>query len=202
MKRLFALSMVALSLLSGCMTTKNGNKPDNEISSQNYTKKTIAVLPVKSQTSLTTDSATPMKKALNKRISKMVKIKLPGVEIVEQQDCLEKINDAGKLEVLDKLISGYDNTGAFDKKLVASLCTTLKSDYILLPRLKIEQMNAVIAKTFVSSLEVLLLSKTSSEPVWNGIGDFKRFGIYGLGGVENDEAAQELVNLSFGKLEQ
>lgn len=202
MKKLLILSVVVLSFLTGCLTTRNGSQADNELPSQEFKKKTIAILPVKSQQKLSTDSVTPMKKALNARIGKMVRSKLPDTIIIEQQDSLEKISDAGKLELIDKLITGYDSTGAYDKKLITALCSTLRSDYILLPTLKIEQFDMVLAKTFNSSLEVSMLSKTSSEPIWSGIGDFKRHGIYGLGGVENSEAAQELVNLSFGKLEQ
>jgi hypothetical protein len=50
----------------------------------------------------------------------------------------------------------------------------------------------------VSSFEIFLLSKDRSEPVWSGLGDFKRTGIYGAGGTETDEAAAELVTLAFG----
>jgi len=201
MKRLLIYLLLALLIMSltGCITTRNSNTADNPFpSEESFKNKTVAILPVKSQTSLTTDSQTPLKKALNRKIQESSQARFNGAKIVGAQMSLETLNDAGKLEVLEKFMTSYENTGAFDKKLLSSLCTTLKSDYLLLSKSKIEQMDAVIAKTFVSSLEIILLSKDRSEPVWSGIGDFKRYGAYGAGGTETDEAAAELVTLAFG----
>jgi len=199
--KIILLVVIIFSLvnLAGCMTLRNGNQADNIFPSQeNLSKKTVAILSVKSQASITTDSQTPRKKALNKKINTSVKKMSPNAVFIDSQASMDILNEGAKLEVFDKLMTSYDNTGAFDKKLISSLCTALKSDYLLLPKLKVEKMDAVIAKTFISSLEVMLLSKNNSEPVWSGIGDFKRYGAYGLGGTETDEAANELVSLAFG----
>ena len=205
MKRsLTYLVILACSLMSlcGCITTRNGSNAGNEFPAQSSLKsKKVAILPVKSQAGITTDSHTPLKKVLNAKINKAVKAKLPDATITGSQDSVDALNDAGKLEVVEKLMSGYEQTGAFDKKLLSALSSTLKTDYLLVSKLKLEQMNAVVAKTFVASLEVMLIAKNGSEPVWSGIGDFKRFGAYGLGGTETEEAAQELVDLAFGKPE-
>lgn len=193
------LLMFTVLNLFGCMTTKNGNHVDNAFPPQEtFRDKTVAILPVKSQTSLSTDSHTPLKKSLNGKIVAAVKTKLPGVTVITPQSSLDTLNEAGKLEVLKKMLSGYDNTGVFDKKLASAICSALKTDYLLLPKLKIEQMDAVVAKTFISSLEVFLLGRNSGEPLWNGIGDFKRYGVYGFGGTETEKAAKELVSLTFG----
>lgn len=202
MKRLLIslMSALLLMILTGCITTRNSNTADNPFPDrESFKRKTVAILPVKSQTSLTTDSQTPLKKALNKKIQEASLARFHGATVIGAQTSLDVLNDAGKLDVFEKLVTGYDNTGAFDKKLLSSLCSTLKSDYLLLSKLKNEQMNIVIARTFVSSFEIFLLSKDRSEPVWSGLGDFKRSGIYGAGGTETDEAAAELVTLAFGE---
>ena len=191
---------IMVMFLGGCMTTRNGSKADNALATQEILqKKTVAILPVKAQASLTTDSQTPLKKALNKRLNGQIRAAFPQATIIDTQASSEILNDSDKADVLEKLLSGYENTGGFDKKLVNSLCSTLKADYLLLSKLKVERMDAVIAKTFISSLEVIILGKNNIEPVWSGIGDFKRYGAYGLGGTETNEAADELVTLAFGK---
>jgi hypothetical protein len=203
MKRLLISLMLALLLMSltGCMTTRNGNKADNAFpSGDSFNKKNVAILPVKSQTSLTTDSHTPLKKALNKKILEAVKYKLANAVVIDSQKSLDVLNDAGKMDLIEKLLAGYESAGAFDKKLIASLCSALRSDYLLMTKLKVEQLDmSFIAKSFTGSLEVFLLDKRTSEPVWSGIGDFKRMGTYGTGGTETDEAATELVSLAFGQ---
>jgi len=197
---LFFCSALLVISLTGCITIRNGNKADNPFPAQeSFKNKTLAVLPVKSQKSITTDSQAPLKNALNKKIQSVLVLKAGGVKIIGQQTSIDALNDADKLEILDKLFTSYDNTGAYDKKLINSLCSTLKSEYILIPKLKIEQSDLVIAKNFWSSFEMVLLRKNSSEPVWSGSGDFKRSGLYGAGGTETDEAATELVNLAFGQ---
>jgi len=80
----------------------------------------------KIQTSLTTDSHTPLKKALNKKILEAVKLKMPNAVVIDSQKSLEVLNDAGKLDLIEKLLAGYESAGAFDKKLIASLCTATK----------------------------------------------------------------------------
>ena len=201
--RLLFVSLFLLTAITGCMTTRNGNKSDNPFpESGRYNQKVVAVLPVTSQKGITTDSRTPLKKSLNVKIAVVVKERLSRSKIVQWQESLEMLNDAGKLELVDKLLTGYETTGAYDKKIIASLNSALKADFIIIPQLKIESMDMKIAKTFVSSLEVSFIDKSHSEPIWSGIGDFKRFGAYGLGGTETDEAANELVSLAFGDSEQ
>ena len=194
------ISALLLMILTGCMTTRNGNKADNVFpSGDSFNKKKVAIFPVKSQTSLTTDSHTPLKKALNKKILEAVKFKLPNAVVINSQKSIEVLNDAGKMDLIEKLLAGYENTGAFDKKLIVALCAELKSDYLLLTKLKVEQFDfSVLAKSFTGSLEIILLDKKTSEPFWSGVDDFKRMGTYGAGGTEVDEAASELVTLAFG----
>src|SRR6266702_597367 len=156
MKRLVLLIMLSLAVLTGCMTTRNGNKADNVFpSGDSFNKKKVAILPVKSQTSLTTDSHTPLKKALNKKILEAVKLNLKNSVVIDSQRSLDVLNDAGKLELIEKLLSGYESVGTFDKKLIASLCSVLNSDYLLLTKLKVEQLDmSFLAKSFTGSLEV------------------------------------------------
>lgn len=200
MKRLILLILLSLSVLTGCMTTRNGNKTDNVFpSGEQFNKKKVAILPVKSQASLTTDSHAPLKKALNKKILNAVKFNMKNSVVLDSQKSIDVLNDAGKLDLFEKLLVGYENSGAFDKKLIASLCTVLKSDFLLLAKLKVEQLNlSVLGKSFSSSLEVILLDKRSSEPFWSGVGDYKRGGVFGAGGTDADQAATELVTLAFG----
>jgi hypothetical protein len=200
MKRFILLLMLSFTVLSGCMTLRNGNKTDNVFpSGEQFNKKKIAILPVKSQASLTTDSHAPLKKALNKKILEATKFNMKNSVVIDSQKSIDVLNDAGKLDLFEKLLASYENAGAFDKKLIVALCTALNSDFLLLTKLKVEQLDlSVLGKSFSSSLEIILLDKKSSEPVWNGIGDFKRGGIFGAGGTEANQAATELVTLAFG----
>ena len=200
MKRIIIL-ILATAVLTGCMTTRNGNKSDNIFpSGDRFNNKRVAILPVKSQTSLTTDSQTPLKKALNNKIVQAVKAKLPNTQIIDPQKTLDVLNDAGKIDLIEKMLSAYESTGTFDKKLVANISSSLNSDFLVLTKLKVEKLDlSFIAKSFTGSLEIILLDKRSSEPLWSGIGDFKRMGTYGTGGTETDEAASELVTLALGQ---
>src|SRR6266702_206204 len=112
MKRLVLLIMLSLAVLTGCMTTRNGNKADNVFpSGDSFNKKRVAILPVKSQTSLTTDSHTPLKKALNKKILETVKFKMTNAVIIDSQKSLDLLNDVGKMDLIEKLLAGYESTG-------------------------------------------------------------------------------------------
>ena len=86
------------------MTTRNGNKEDNVFpAGTSFSKKRVAILPVKSQTSLTTDSQTPLKKALNNKILETVKLRLANAVVIDSQKNIDILSSAGKIDLIDKL---------------------------------------------------------------------------------------------------
>lgn len=106
-----------------------------------------------------------------------------------------------KLRFLDKLLTTYDSTGVFDKRLVTSLAHTLKSNYLVMSRLRSEKKDvSFLAKGLDATLEVIIIDASKDQTVWAGSGDFKRGGIFGFGSTAANQAAEELVNLTLSTL--
>jgi hypothetical protein len=185
--------------ITGCMSVRGTEAlNDAPLSKDQFSKKSVAVLPVKAQSSLSTDSLLSLRAALNEKIDDRIKERLPNSKIVDTKSAVNTLNDKGKLGLLDDLIKTYDSTGIFDKRAVDSLCATLNSDYVVFSRLKAEKMAvAIMGKGFGASLEVDIIGRDGKDIVWAGAGEFKRGGILGFGTTDNKKAAEELVDLAF-----
>ena len=206
-KRMSCTGVSALLMLmicvavSGCMSVRGSESiNDAPVSKAEFSKKTIAVLPVKEQTALTTDSLLSLRVALNDQLDDKIKEKLPDSKIISTKTSVEALNNQNKLGLLDEFMKTYDSTGVFDKRMIDSLCGVLKSEYIVFSRLKAEKMGSgFLGKGFGASLEVTIVSKARHDVVWGGAGEFKRGGIFGAGGTQNKKAAEELIRLAFAK---
>jgi len=195
------LILISCLVMTGCMNVRKSETLGNEqISKDQFSNKTIAVLPVKVQAALTTDSLLSLRLAVNGKLDDKLREKLPSSKVIDSKKTADILNNKGKLESLDDLIKTYDNTGVFDKRIVDSLMSMFGSDYILFSRLKAEKMSVgFMGKGFGASIEVVIIDKAKKEIVWGGSGEFKRGGVFGFGSTENNKAAEELIRLAFAK---
>ena len=192
---------VSLCFLGGCMNVRSSEslKEDN-VSKGQFTNKSIAVLPVKEQMSLSTDSLLSLKVAVNDNINKEIKKKLPESKIIDTETSVNALNQSGQLNLLDNLFKIYESTGVVDKKTIDTLCSILHSEYIVFSRLKAEKMAVgFVGKGFGASLEVMIVGNANKDVVWGSSSEFKRGGMLGFGKTENKAAAEELVKLAFEK---
>lgn len=193
----YLLVLITCFCTTGCITTKQSLNDNNPFPKDKFNKGVVAVLPVKSQTSLSTESLSPLKNEINKILGVTLKEKLPGITIISSQRSSELLNDSDKLDLIDKLLVGYENSGIYDKKIAGQLTTILNADYLVIPKLKAEKQSMILASAFSSSLEVSFVAKSGGSPQWSGLGDMKRGGIFGAGNVSPVDAAQKLVELAF-----
>ncbi len=187
---------------SSCIQSRQVETFDNTITSKEaFTKKTLAVLPLRTKSSLTTDSLLSLRRSINKELSQKIKLKLPNAKIINVKKSVNILNEKNKLSVLDNLMTSYDSTGVFDKRLITSLGKDLKCDYIVFSRLKAEKISLVVlGSEFATSLEVLIIDKRKNDVVWAGVGDYKKAGIFKWGKVDIKKVAAELTRLALFKL--
>lgn len=166
------LIMISCLVMTGCMNVRKTETLGNEqISKDQFRNKTIAVLPVKVQTALTTDSLLSLRLAVNEKLDKKLRENLSSSKVVDSKKTADILNNKGQLGILDDLIKTYDNTGVLDKRIVGSLMSMFGSDYILFSRLKAEKMSiGFLGKGFGASLEVVIIDKAKKEIVWGRLG--------------------------------
>ena len=195
---IFALSLTTLS----CMSVRNAEKiSTTSLSKEQFTGRKIAVLPVKPQASIMTDSILSLNRAINDRLAPQLRAKIDTAEIKDSKTSIDVLNENNKIEALDKLFAMYDSTGVFDKKLIASLANTLSSNYIVISRLRSEKQDmSFLAKGLAATLEVMIIDASKNQIVWAGSGEFKRGGIFGFGSTEATRLPEELVTLALSTL--
>ena len=198
---LFILSTVFLLLINSCMNVRRSETIDGmQAPKEKFANKTIAVLPVKAQTSIATDSLLSLRMAINEKLDEKIREKISGAHIIDTKGTVNILNNKGKIELLDDIIKTYENTGVFDKRLIDSLGNMFNSHYIVFSRLKAEKLAiSFLGKGFGASLEVVIIDNSKNEIVWAGTGEFKRGGMFGFGTTENKQAAEELIRLAFAK---
>lgn len=201
---LFSLLLIMLSLFmfTGCMNVRGtqslGIAPKSKAA---FAGKKIAILPIRVQTSIATDSLLSLRMALNRKLGVKLKEKFPDSRIIDISRSTEILNDKNKIRLLDDLMVTYDNTGVFNKKITRALGKYLKSNYIVFSRLKAEKMAlAILGKGFAASLELMIINTSTNKIVAGGVGEFKRLGIFGMGGTNNNKAAAELIRLAMRRI--
>lgn len=198
--RILSLLLIILCLLmfASCMNVRGTESLGIPTQSKAmFAGKKIAILPVKAQASLATDSLLSLRMALNRKLDGKVQEKFPGSETIDIATATDILNEKNKIGLLDDLMVTYDNTGIFNKRITEDLGKYLKSDYIVFSRLKAEKMAvAIIGKGFGASLELMIINTRTNKIVAGGVGEFKRGGVFGMGGTDNDKAAAELIRLA------
>jgi len=192
----FVLLALGLVTITSCMTTRNAEMVHPKVSKTIFDKQTVAVLPTRSQTSLSTESLLAVKKNIDLRLDQAMPTHLPSSTIINTKMAINILNDSNQLETLEKLVSTYDTTGVYNKKIVGSLFSVIKCNYLVISRLKTEKMDIMVSKATGASLEVTIINR-AGEVEWTGVGDFKRGGILGFGGADAKEISEELVKLAF-----
>lgn len=167
---------------------------------QAFGNKKIAVLPVKTQTSLAPDSVMALRNEVNKRLAGSLRAKLPSSGISDIPAVADQLNQASALTSFEQLIATYESTGVVDKRHTATLGRTLGTDYLLLSRLKAEKLDIVISRGMGASIELMLINVATGQIEWGGSSEWKRGGILGAGKAPPEEAAEQLVELAFASL--
>jgi len=188
---------VTLLIMSGCATVRNADVEAGEPAPvAQLAGKRVAILPVHGDDSIGTNSQLQLKQKLNKGINKKVTSLLPSAQIVSPTESIKFLNDTEQLSLIDSLFNSYKSMGFFDSKTVAKLAKTLNCDYIFIPALNNENLDAVLASVNTSALDIILISN-KNDTLWTGSGDFKKGGIFGTGRTNASEVAKELVDLTF-----
>lgn len=195
-----ALAVLALTAQTGCMTVQKGSAVVESANTQQYSGKSIAALPVKTQAGLATDSILPLRQEINKRLGQVAKGKLPSSRVLDVSAVMGELNQANLLATYEHVVSTYENTGVVDRKQVQTLAHGLRADYLLFSRLKAEKLDIVITRGFGASIDAMLVDGNSGQITWSGTGEWKRGGIYGFGETKLDEAANQLLELTFASL--
>ncbi len=190
-------------LMSGCTTTiRNADVEIEEPAPVvELSGKKIAILPVHGDDSIGTNSQLQLKRKINNGIYKKISTLLPDAQIISPDKSIKRLNNAGQLNLLNTMFSSYKSMGIFDSKSVTKLSKTLGCDYILIPALNNENLDAVVVTLYSSALDLILLSR-KNDTVWTGFGDFKQNGIFGTGRLNASGISYELVDLAFAYWEK
>jgi hypothetical protein len=195
------LIVFLLLAMSGCMTVSDKQTIVESTNSKNtFSGKKIAILPVKTQTSLAPDSVMALRREINKRLGPTLQGKLPSAQIKDLSTVIDQLNQKNALPIFEDLLSTYENTGVIDKRKTAALGQSLGSNFILLSRLKAEKMDIIISRAMGASLELMLINAETGDIAWGGTSEWKRGGIFGAGKTPPDEAAKNLVDLAYESL--
>ena len=191
-----------LMVLSGCMTvTDKETIVESSNSNTTFGGSKIAVLPVDTQNSLTTDSAMSLRREVNKRLGPTLQKKLPAAKIIDVAVVTDQLNKKKALPTYEQLLSTYENIGVIDIQKANALGRMLGSGYLLLSRLKSEKLDMVILRQMGASLELMIIGADTGKIYWGGTGDWKRGGIFGAGKASSEEAAESMVNLAYESLQ-
>jgi|GEM_PF-4374060 len=201
-KVFFLLSlMTAAFLLSSCLTVSDKQAiTPNTNAKQLLNGKKIAVLPVKTQTSLAPDSVLALRTEVNKNLSQAVRDKLQGATVVDMATVADLLNRTNSLSVFEQLVTSYETTGVLDRQKIGTLGRALSSDFLLLPRLKAEKLDILIQQGIGASLELQLVNAATGEIAWAGSGEWKRGGLFGLGRATSEEVVSNLISLALSSL--
>ncbi len=193
------LAMILLG--TGCMTVSDSRQVvQNSNSGQVFAGKKIALLPVKTQSSLAPDSVTGIRAGISRQLGQALHGKLPSAAITDIASVADQLNQKNLLGVFEQLMQTYENTGVFDRQKIASIGQMLGADYLLMSRLKAEKMDLVISKGMGGSLDLNLVDTRSGQVAWGGSGEWKRGGVFGFGGATAEEAANGLVDQALAGL--
>jgi hypothetical protein len=195
------LAGVFLLSMAGCMTVSDKQTiVQRGESGKSLEGKTIAVLPVKAQTSLAPDTVMPLRREISQRLGPKLTGKLPSAKVKDMAAVVDLLNQQNGLENFEQLLSTYENTGVIDKSKTKALSGLLGSQYLLFSRLKAEKLDILISRGMGASLELMIVDAQTANIVWGGTGEWKRGGIFGAGKAPPAEAADNLVNLAFASL--
>lgn len=190
-----------IAALGGCMTVSSQQViVEKAQPSQAFANKMIAILPVKTQTSLAPDSVASIRSEINKRLFSELRQRLATASLIDTTMVANQMNEKNVLPVFEQFVATYENTGVIDKQKISTLGRAFGADYLLLSRLKAERLDIVISRATGTSLETSLINANSGEVEWGGASEWKRGGIFGFGEAKPAEIAAELVTGAFSSL--
>lgn len=195
-----ALAVLGVAIQTGCMTVQRGTAVVQNTNTQQYSGKTIAALPVKTQAGIATDSILPLRQEINKSVGRVAQARLGNATVLDVTAVTTKLNQANLLSVYEQVMATYENTGVMDRRQTEALGRGLGCDFLLFTRLKAEKMDIVISRGFGANVDATLVDVRTGEVTWSGTGEWKRGGVYGFGETKLDEAARRLLDLAFSSL--
>jgi hypothetical protein len=199
----FIWATFILMVLSGCMTvTDKQTIVESTNSSKVFGGQNIAILPVDTQKSLSTDSAISLRRDINKRLGPALQKKIPTARILDVAIVTDQLNKKKAIAIYEQLLSTYEKIGVIDIQKANALGRALGSGYLLISRLKSEKMDLVIMRSLGASLETMIVGADTGKIYWGGTGDWKRGGIFGAGKTSSEEVAESMVNLAFESLQK
>ena len=112
---IYLILLVSISIFSfGCMNVR-GTETINgaTVEKKQFRNKRIAIMPVKEQAALSTDSLLSLRTALNEKLGEKLKEKLLGAKVIDVSNTVNTLNTKGRLGTLDDALKTFDSTGVF-----------------------------------------------------------------------------------------
>lgn len=196
-----ATILAVFVILSGCMTVSDRQElVPNADARATFGNRTLAVLPVKAQTSLAPDSVTGVRNEINKKLTPVLKSKLPSSHITDVTTVTNQLNVKNAMGNLQQFFATYEGTGVVDARLASEIGRALTSDFLVFSRLKAEKLDVLLSQGLGTSLEVTIIKASNGEIVWSGSGEWKKGGMFGLGRAAPDVVATNLIHLTLESL--
>ena len=188
--------LVAVAVIAvGCMTVSDSRPVvASSNAGQLFVNKRIAMLPVKTQSSLAPDSVVGIRNEITKLLGPALKTKMPKSVITDIGPVTDQLNQRNILSAFEQLLMTYENTGVFDRQRITAIARALGADYLLVSRLKVEKMDLLISKGQGGSLDLSMVDANTGEITWAGSGEWKRGGVFGFGGASASEVGFGLVD--------
>lgn len=121
--------------------------------------------------------------------------KLSSSAVADVATVTNWLNEGDGLNTLEKLVETYAMTGIVDRKGAAAVGQFLNADFLVFSRLKAEKMDVTfLSKGTGTSLEVMIVSTATGKIAWGGI--------WGTGGANPKEVADQLATLALTSLPQ
>lgn len=194
--------VLVLLLVAGCMTVTDSRPVVASANAgQTIGSKRIAILPIKTQSSLAPDSVAGIRAEINRSLAASLKDKLPNASFLDTAAVADRMNQGGGLATFEQLMQTYENTGVLDRQKVSALGQLLQVDYLLMSRLKSERMDLLISRGVGGSLDLQFVDVKTAQVVWGGSGDWKRGGMLGFGGATDQEVGTGLVSRALDGLQ-
>ena len=101
---IYLILLLSISMFSfGCMNVRGTETiTSTSVDKEQFRNKKIAIMPVKEQTALSTDSLLSLRTAINEKLGNKLRDKLSGVKIIDVTSAMNTLNNKNKLGTLMK----------------------------------------------------------------------------------------------------
>lgn len=194
--RFLLISLCSITLTTGCATRNVNIEPGSSAPIHKLSGKRVAIIPVIGNDSIGTESQMQLKKSINKYIDGKLLHNIPNAKIITTNKTIQILNKNNKLDAINNLAKSFRNIGVFDYNTVNLLINLFNCDYLAISMLDHESLDIVISSASFVSLDVSLVDRRNTI-AWQGTGDFKQGGVFGIGRYKSSQIAKEIVDLAF-----